>query len=119
MSLSLQSHLLMQYGCRFNLNQLPLLLMDKRSTQSRNSWILTGWESISSTRSHMRDMGRNTMNGYSGTICWRTLEQNLSRTMRRSFMPNTQLQNTILTRLGLEPRGEGLSRKDKKTCSET
>src|SRR5258706_15958371 len=119
MLLSLQGHPLTQYWDKFSLNQLPLLLMGKRSTLYRNSWTPTGWGNTSNIRSHMRDMERNMMNGCSEMICWRTLGQNPLRIMKHNSMPNTLWQSIILMRLGLEPRDKDLSRKGKKTCSES
>src|SRR5258706_15566062 len=115
----LQNHLPIQYWDEFNLNWLLLSLMDRRSIQSRSFWIQIGWESISNTRSHMMDMERNTTNGCSGMICWRTWELNCLRIMNHSSMPNIPLQNTTRMRSGSELRDNGLSRKDKKTYSKT
>src|SRR5258706_8416115 len=116
---SLQSHLLIQYWDEFNLNQLLLLLMDRRNTRSRGFWTQIGWEGISNTRSHMRDMERNTMSGYSEMIYLRTLVQNPLRIMKHNFMPGILLRNITQTKSRLEPKVEDLSRKDKKTYSKT
>src|SRR5258708_34584138 len=114
MSHSLPKRPQIQYLGGFNLNLLPLLSMDRRSTRSRGSWIQIGWENISNTRSHTRDMERNTMSGCSETIYLRTLVQNPLRIMNRNFMPNTLRQSITRTKSGSELRVEGLSRKDKK-----
>src|SRR5258706_16460228 len=119
MLLSLRKQFQIQYWDEFLRNPLLLLLMGRTSTRSRDSWIQIGWESISNTRSHMRDMERNTMNGYSGTIYWRILAQNPLKIMSRSFMPNTLRLNITQMKSGLGLRDDGLSRKDKKTYSET
>src|SRR5258706_869763 len=115
----LPKHPQIQYWDGFNLNQHPLLLMGRRSTRSRGSWIQIGWGGISNTRSHMRDMGRNMMNGYSEMIYLRTLVQNPSRIMRHNSTPNILLRSITQMRSGLEPRAIDLSRRDKKTYSET
>src|SRR5258706_10382299 len=119
MLLSLQEHLRIQYWEGFLQNQLLSLLMDRTSTRSKGSWIQIGWESISNTKSHTMDMGRSMMNGYSETIYLRILEQNPLRIMSHSFTPNTLRQNITRMKSKLELREEDLSRKDKKTYSET
>src|SRR5258706_7677940 len=119
MLLFLLEQLQIQYWDEFRRNLLLSLLMDKMSTLSRNSWIQIGWESISNTRSHTMVMGRNTMNGYSEMIYLRTWVQNPLRIMSHNFMPNTLQRSITRTKSGLGLKVEGLSRKDKKTYSET
>src|SRR5258706_9882578 len=119
MLLSLQGCLQTQYWDGFLQNPLLSLLMDKTSTRSRSSWIQIGWESISNTRSHMRDMGRNTMNGYSEMTYLRISVQNPLRTTNRSSMPNIPQRNITRMTLRSERKDEDLSRRDKKTYSET
>src|SRR5258706_9575510 len=119
MLLSLQRHLLTRYWEEFLQNPLLSLLMDRTSTRSRSSWIQIGWENISNTRSLTMGMERNMMNGYSETIYLRTWVQNPLRIMSRSFMPNTLQRNITRMKSELGLRVDGLSRKDKKTYSET
>src|SRR5258706_1064784 len=118
MLLSLQKHLQIQYWDEFLQSPLLSLLTDRMNTQSRDSWIQIGWESISNTRSHTRDMERNTMNGYLEMIYSRPLGRNPLRTMNRNSMPTILQQNITRMILESELKVEGLSRKDKKTYSE-
>src|SRR5258706_989308 len=116
---SLQRHLRTQYWGEFHQSPHLSLLMGRMSTRSRSFWIQIGWENISNTRSLTKDMERNTMNGCSGMIYLRTLVQNHLRTMSHNSTPNIPQQSTIQMKSGSEQRDEGLSRKDKKTYSET
>src|SRR5258706_3842331 len=119
MLLSLLRHPQIQYWDEFLQNPLLSLLTDRMNTRSGGSWIQIGWESISNTRSHTKDMERNMMNGYLGMIYLRTLGRNPLRTMNRNSMPNILQQSITQMRSGLGLRVEGLSRRDKKTYSET
>src|SRR5258706_12328095 len=119
MLLSLQKRFRIQYWDGFLRNQLLSLLTGRMNTRSRGSWIQIGWENISNTRSHMMDMGRNTMNGCLGMIYLRTLGLSLLRTMNHSSMPNILRRNITQTRSESELKVKDLSRKDKKTYSET
>src|SRR5258706_9411277 len=119
MLLSLQRHPQIRYGNEFLQNPPLSLLMDRMNTRSRGSWIRIGWESISNIRSHTMDMERNMMNGYSETIYLRILELNLSRIMNHNSIPSILRPNITWMRLGSGRRAGSLSRKDKKTSSET
>src|SRR5882757_9477731 len=92
----------------------------RKSTSYRGSWIQTGWESISNTRSLTRDMPRNMMNGCSGTTSWRIWVKSCWKNVRPTSTNAIPLQRGTWMSLGQGLKGNNLYGKNsKKTCSET